>query len=414
MAPDCIILGGGLGTRLRETVPDLPKSMAPVAGRPFLSWVIDHFRMQGIERFIFSLGYKSEAVIKYLEEQYPTLDYQTVVEDTPLGTGGGIRLAIERASTEDVLVANGDTLYRIDLSAMTETHHRSHAVCTLALKPMKAFDRYGLVEINTEGKILSFREKQPYKEGLINGGVYLLQAKAYLQSTSPSVFSFEKDFLEKYCSDGIFYGSVQDRYFIDIGIPEDFNKANLELLRPPLDLSAIDKSWTLFLDRDGVINDEKVGNYVLEWKQFIFSKGVLDMFRKLSEVFGRIIIVSNQRGVGRGLMKEETLQTIHLEMKREVEIVGGRIDAIYYCKEADERCFYRKPNPGMAFKAMRDFPPIDPSRSIMVGNKPGDMRFGRSAGFYTVFVRTTNPDQAFPHPDIDGIYPSLYDFASAL
>src|SRR5690349_1037391 len=107
---EAIILAGGLGTRLREAVPELPKAMAPVAGRPFLSFVIDALRMQGIERFIFSLGYKSELIEEWLQKEYPTLSCQTVTEAEPLGTGGGIRLALQQATTEDVLVANGDTL----------------------------------------------------------------------------------------------------------------------------------------------------------------------------------------------------------------------------------------------------------------------------------------------------------------
>ena len=176
----------------------------------------------------------------------------------------------------------------------------------------------------------------------------------------------------------------------------------------------VDKSWTLFLDRDGVINEERFGEYVLHWGEFIFSKGVLEVFKKLSDSFNRIIIISNQRGVGRGLMTEEALQTIHFEMQREVEIVNGKIDRIYYCIEKDEKCFNRKPNPGMAIQALHDFPDIDLSKSIMVGNKPGDMRFGRSAGMFTVFVKTTNPDQPLPHPDIDLAFSSLFDFANAV
>jgi len=118
--------------------------------------------------------------------------------------------------------------------------------------------------------------------------------------------------------------------------------------------------------------------------------------------------------VGKGLMTETNLQTIHLEMQREVEIVGGKIDKIYYCTEKNDKCFNRKPNPGMALQAFQDFSDIDPSKSIMVGNKPGDMKFGRAAGMFTIFVRTTNPEQPFPHPDIDMAFPSLFDFASAL
>jgi D-glycero-alpha-D-manno-heptose 1-phosphate guanylyltransferase len=230
----------------------------------------------------------------------------------------------------------------------------------------------------------------------------------------PEKFSFEKDYLEKFCEGGKFFGSIQDEYFIDIGIPADYQKAQHDLKRSVLDLKQIDKNWTLFLDRDGVINEERFGEYVLHWGEFIFSKGVLEIFKKLSNSFKRVIIISNQRGVGKGLMTEEALQSIHLEMRREVEIVNGKIDKIYYCTQKDDKCFDRKPNPGMALQALKDFPDMDLSKSIMVGNKPSDMKFGRAAGMFTVFVRTTNPDQTFPHPDIDKVFPSLYDFASAL
>ncbi|MGZ5192061.1 MAG: sugar phosphate nucleotidyltransferase, partial [Flavisolibacter sp.] len=316
---EAIILAGGLGTRLREAVPDLPKAMAPVAGKPFISFVIDHLRMQGIDRFIFSLGYKHEIVESYLKEQYPTLDYVTVVESEPLGTGGAILLALEKTKTNHVLIANGDTLFKIELEEVLLIHQSKNASCTLSLKPMTDFERYGVVETDTEGKIISFKEKQFYKNGLINGGVYLVNKPKFISHSFPEKFSFEKEYLEKYFAEEKFYGVVQDNYFIDIGIPEDFNKAQKDLERPALDLKKIDKTWTIFLDRDGVINDERLGEYVLHWGEFIFSKGVLNSFKNLTDLFGRIVIISNQRGVGKGLMTEAALQSIHLEMQREVE-----------------------------------------------------------------------------------------------
>lgn len=414
MIKEAIILAGGLGTRLREAVPHLPKAMAPVAARPFLSYVVDHLRMQGVHRFIFSLGYKSEMILEYLMKEYPTLDYTSAIEEEPLGTGGGIQLAMKKTTFENTLVANGDTLFKINLAQIESLHQQNNSECTLALKPMQNFDRYGVVETDADGKILSFKEKQFYEQGLINGGIYLLNKEKFLNHSLPQKFSFEKDYLENFCMEGKFYGSVQENYFIDIGIPEDYQKAQADLQRPSLNPDQIDKTWTLFLDRDGVINDEKVGEYVLHWNEFIFSTGVLEIFKKLSEKFGRIIIVSNQRGVGKGLMTEEALQSIHLEMEREVGIVGGKIDKIYYCIDKEDKSFFRKPNPGMAFHAQTDFPDIDFSKSIMVGNKPGDMKFGRSAGMFTVFVKTTNPDQPLPHPNIDLAFDSLYDFANAL
>jgi D-glycero-alpha-D-manno-heptose 1-phosphate guanylyltransferase len=411
---EAIILAGGLGTRLRSAVPDLPKCMAPVAGRPFLSHVIDQLRMQGIEQFIFSLGYKAEVIEAFLASHYPTLQYKTVVEEEPLGTGGGILLACKEATSNPVAIANGDTLFKVDVSTISLLHHQQNAECTLALKPMQNIDRYGVVEMNETNCIQTFKEKQFYKEGLINGGVYLLNTTLFLQRLLPKKFSFEKDYLEKYVHQSNFYGCLQQGYFIDIGIPEDYNRAQIDLQRPALDLTKIDKHWTLFLDRDGVINEERVGDYVRHWDQFIFTKGTLDALKTLKKKFGRIIIVSNQRGVEKQLMTEEDLQHIHTEMVKKIEAAGGNVDKIYYCTAKDSTHFYRKPNPGMAYRALNDFNDIESSKTIMVGNKSSDMRFGRSAGMFTVFLPTTNPEQPYPHPDIDLRFESLYEFATAL
>lgn len=411
---EVIILAGGLGTRLRTAVPDLPKCMAPVAGRPFLSHVIDYFRMQGIQQFIFSLGYKAEVITDYLKEFYPTLQYRCVIEDEPLGTGGAIQLACQAATAENVLVANGDTLFKINYKTLAAFHQQHHAECTIALKPMKNFERYGVVVLDKNESIESFQEKKFYAEGLINGGIYLINREKFIARSLPQKFSFEKDYLEMQAAKGNLFGCVQDSYFIDIGIPGDFQQAQSDLQKPKLDLSAVDKSWTLFLDRDGVINLERFGKYVLHWGEFEFLEGVQDALKFFAEKFDRVIIISNQRGVGKKLMTEADLKDIHQKMQKEVEASGGRIDAIYYCLEVADDCFYRKPNPGMALQALSDFPDIDFSRSIMVGNKPSDMRFGRAAGMFTVFVTTTNPHQPFPHEDIDLRFDSLHQFAQAL
>jgi D-glycero-alpha-D-manno-heptose 1-phosphate guanylyltransferase len=209
-AQGAIVLAGGLGTRLREAVPDLPKCMAPVAGKPFLSYVIDHLRMQGIERFIFSLGYKWEVIEEYLQKEYSTLNYTSVIEEEPLGTGGAIKLAIEKFASGNVVIANGDTLFKINLDEILETHRANNAECTLALKPMQNFDRYGVVETDNNGRIISFQEKKHYQNGLINGGIYLLNKEKFVSRSFPEKFSFEKDYLEKFCTEGNFFGSVLD------------------------------------------------------------------------------------------------------------------------------------------------------------------------------------------------------------
>jgi D-glycero-alpha-D-manno-heptose 1-phosphate guanylyltransferase len=226
---ECIILAGGLGTRLRSAVPDLPKCMAPVAGRPFLSFVIGKLQQQGVEQFIFSLGYKHEAIQAFLEQEYAALPKQYVIEKEPLGTGGGIQLACRQATESNVLIVNGDTLFDIQVPQLAAFHHQQQSHCTLALKPMQRFDRYGVVELKENGAIKSFKEKQFYESGLINGGIYAVQVAALLHEGLPEKFSFEKDYLEKFYTQRPMYGVVQDAYFIDIGIPEDYEKANREL-----------------------------------------------------------------------------------------------------------------------------------------------------------------------------------------
>jgi len=414
MIKEAIILAGGLGTRLRDAVPDLPKCMAPVAGRPFLFYVINYLRSQGIEKFILSLGHKHEVIEEYLNDKFSTLNYQLSIEDSPLGTGGAIQLACAVATEKNIVIINGDTLFKANLHEAAIFHDHNIAECTLLLKPMSNFDRYGVVTINNENLVESFKEKTFYEKGTINGGIYLLNTGKFLDEEFPSKFSFEKDYLEKYYKERRIYGLVQDKYFIDIGIPEDFQRAQSEIKQPALKLNEIDKSWTVFIDRDGVINYEKIEDYILNWDEFRFYEGVKKCFKKLSEKFGKIIIVSNQRGVGKGLMTEAGLKEINSRMQQEIEAAGGRIDHIYYCTSTDNKHPDRKPNPGMAYHAQHFFPSIDLTKSIMVGNKPSDMLFGKNAGVYTVFVETTNPEVPFPDPDTDLRFKSLPDFVKAL
>ena len=150
--------------------------MAPVNGQPFLTYLIRHLLSQGIEKFIFSLGYKHKTIEQFLDAQFPTINFQCCIEEEPLGTGGAIRFACEKATEKNVLVLNGDTLYKIDASSLSQSHMDHSPLCSIALKPMKNFDRYGVVEINSNNVVTNFKEKQFYTAGLINGGVYMLNA----------------------------------------------------------------------------------------------------------------------------------------------------------------------------------------------------------------------------------------------
>jgi D-glycero-alpha-D-manno-heptose 1-phosphate guanylyltransferase len=229
---EAIILAGGLGTRLRAAVPDLPKCLAPVAGRPFIVHITDYFREQGIEKFIFALGYKSGYFDDFFRSAFSSSDYRVSVEKEPLGTGGAIQLACRLAEDKNVLVLNGDTFFQIRLDELSVFHEKAQADCSLCLRPMQNFDRFGVVELGPDRRILRFREKQGYAEGLINGGVYALNRERFLAERWPDKFSFEKNYLEKYTSSRRLFGLIQDGYFIDMGTPEDYENANKHEWQP--------------------------------------------------------------------------------------------------------------------------------------------------------------------------------------
>lgn len=224
-----IILAGGLGTRLRSVVSHLPKCMAPVAGKPFLHFVIEHLLNQGIDKFIFAVGYKSEIIIDYINKQYPHLNNQFSIEAEPLDTGGAVKLACSLVTGENVLVLNGDTLFKMNVKSLSSFHKSFDADCTLSLKPMNNFNRYGVVGLNEDGSVASFKEKHQYQSGLINGGVYALNVTRFMQEDLPQKFSFEKDYLEVYFDKRKVFGIIENEYFIDIGIPEDLERAQMEL-----------------------------------------------------------------------------------------------------------------------------------------------------------------------------------------
>ena len=229
MISEAIILAGGLGTRLRSAVPNLPKCMAPVAGKPFIDYVLEYLATQNISHFILALGYQSTIIQQHVQQHFNCWHFSFSVEEEPLGTGGAITKACRLGKEKYTVVVNGDTLYKPDLSNADAMIRSKNAECLLYVKPMENIERYGVVDINENGQITAFREKQFYKKGLINGGLYIVDTFRFLQHPFLQKFSFEKDYLEAGVGRNQFYAVTDDAYFIDIGIPEDFEKANREL-----------------------------------------------------------------------------------------------------------------------------------------------------------------------------------------
>lgn len=228
--PDVIVLAGGLGTRLQDAVPGVPKCMATLAGKPFLEYLLNYLQNNRLQRVILSLGYLAEAVKAHFGDRYGDLSIEYSVEEEPLGTGGAVKMALQLASSQSVFVLNGDTFFDADLPEMLHQHKLSKAQVTIALHEAQNAGRYGVVAINSDGRILSFSEKQPgFGHGLINGGIYLVEKDFLSKHPLTGNFSLEKDVFPRECDSALIYGYHSNGYFIDIGIPDDYRRACEEI-----------------------------------------------------------------------------------------------------------------------------------------------------------------------------------------
>ncbi len=224
---EAIVLAGGFGTRIQSVVSDVPKPMAPVAGKPFLYYILQNLVKQNINKIILAVGYKRESILNHFGDKFERADLLYSIEDIPLGTGGGIRKALEMTENEEVLIINGDTYFDLSFKELVLFHHKGSFDLTLGLKKMENFNRYGTVIVK-EDRVIGMKEKFPCKKGLINGGVYVLNRSLLGEFPLNSRFSFESEILEKEFNHLRFGAFISDDYFIDIGIPEDYAKAQVD------------------------------------------------------------------------------------------------------------------------------------------------------------------------------------------
>lgn len=234
-------------------------------------------------------------------------------------------------------------------------------------------------------QVTAFQEKQHCEEGLINGGVYAVDRRRLDLSSLPEKFSFEKEVLEPGAAIGEIGGWVSDAYFIDIGIPEDYQKAQwavpawFAVQRASEAVMKADAD-TLFLDRDGVLNRHLLGDYVRTPEMWEWMPGMLQALALWALKFRRIVLVTNQRGVGKGVMTDAQLAKVHAHMLEGVLEAGGRIDLILTCTAVEDSDPRRKPNPGMFYEACGLFPDIEAPSSVMLGDAPSDAAFAQNCG----------------------------------
>ena len=227
MIKEAIILAGGFGTRLREVVQDVPKPLAPVNNKPFLDYTLRHLAHFGITHVVLSVGYMHDKIKMHYGNTFEGINIDYSIEEEPLGTGGGIRLAMQKCQTYDVLVLNGDSFFDINIISFYNRHSDYAADASIALRRVDNAARYGIISLGEFDKITSFKEKSSTeKPGFINGGIYILCPETYINETpADKNFSIEKDFFEKKLSKMNLYGFAYDGYFIDIGVPDDYKQA---------------------------------------------------------------------------------------------------------------------------------------------------------------------------------------------
>lgn len=231
MMLDAVVLAGGLGTRLRSAVPELPKCLAPVAGRPFIEILLDELQRQGLRHVVLAVGYRHEQVRAHLGARYGLIDLDYAIERQPLGTGGAARQVLGACHSEDVLLVNGDTWQEVDLAAMLAAHRAAGVQLTMAVRQVDDVGRYGALHLSGD-RISGFSEKGASGSGWINAGLYIVKRGIFDHAEVPAAFSLERDFLVPQLEQLRPLAFMAGGPFIDIGIPEDLARAQRMFATP--------------------------------------------------------------------------------------------------------------------------------------------------------------------------------------
>lgn len=372
---EAIVLAGGFGTRLAHVVSDVCKPMAPVAGRPFLRFIMDNLAKAHFDHVVIADGYRREQIEDYFGGAYRGLGIEYSSETEPLLTGGATKKALASCSSDWVFVLNGDTWLDLDFAEMAAVANSlpDSAQAVIAVKRMYDFDRYGTVDVASDGTLAAFREKAYCADGLINAGVYLVRRESLHRM--PDTFSLETDWFEEIVSEGVLHAFECAGDFIDIGVPDDYALAQ-DMFKPMV------KEWKLALfDRDGTINVDTGHLYEIDKLEFIPS--TVEIMRGYSEDPDcKIAVVTNQAGIAKGLYTEADMRKLHHYIDCELDKLGVRVDAWYFCPHHPDYtgvCECRKPEPGMLLAAMHDFD-ASPSHCVMYGDKATDEAAAKAAG----------------------------------
>jgi D,D-heptose 1,7-bisphosphate phosphatase len=379
LVEQCLLLVGGLGTRLGEIGKNTPKPLLPVAGAPFVEILIGEARRRGVRRFILLAGHMPEKVAELIvdRELEKRFDCQVdmLLEPRAYGTGGAVAHAYPYVDDEFFLL-NGDTWFDFNWLDLATVARRAGAEAALSLRAIAKPDRYEVVTLEGDRVSAILPRRSERKHGLINGGVYYLTKRAIEDLRFPS--SLEADLLPALVARGALAGKAYDGFFIDIGIPETLKAAEVEVPRAR-------KRPAVFLDRDGVINVDSGYTHSHEGLQWI--PGAKEAVKRLNDAGFFVFVVTNQAGVAKGLYEESHVVELHDWMGRELNAAGATIDDWRYSPYhpdgvveayAKEHA-WRKPGPGMLVDLMEHWP-VDRGRSFLIGDRESDIQAATAAG----------------------------------
>jgi D,D-heptose 1,7-bisphosphate phosphatase len=373
----CALLVGGLGTRLGALTQKTPKPLLPVGQRAFVDYLLDEIARHGFDEVVCLAGYRATEVQGWMRgARRRDLDIRVTVEPEPWGTAGAL-LAAKDILKDEFLLLNGDSIFDINLLDLATCKSTGDSLGTIALRAMQDTGRYGVVKMKGD-RIDSFTARPTVDgSGLINGGVYRLK-RQILDSIVSVPSSLERDVFPALARQGLLRGRVYDRFFLDIGTPEEFEAA--QTLLP-----TTNHRPALFLDRDGVINKD-IG-YAHRPDQIEWIEGIFDAVKAANDTGLYVFVVTNQAGVARGHYDEDAVIELHQWMNREFRARGAHIDDFAYCPHhptagsgpLTRECDCRKPAPGMIFSLAHRWP-IDLSRSLLVGDQDLDLKTAHNAG----------------------------------
>lgn len=360
--------------------------MAEVLGRPFLYHILDRLARLGIAKAVLCTGYMAEQLETEVGPAYRGLALAYSREDTPLGTGGALRLALERHPAGLALALNGDSLVEADLAAYLAWYGRRDFQAALLLASVDDTARFGRVEIEDgadgQGRVLAFREKGAPGPGLINAGVYLLRPEALAAIEPGSAASIETDVFPQLAASGRLGAFAVQGRFLDIGTPESYIAAG-RFLRGAEQGGG---NGAVFLDRDGTVIAER--HYLHDPDGVELLPGAAEGLRRMRSLGLRLVLVTNQSGVGRGYFGRDAVERVHGRLLDLLEREGVDLDAIYLCPHTpDESCSCRKPLPGLIERAAAELG-VDPDQSFVIGDKACDVDLGLVVNATTFLVTT--------------------------